>query len=432
VHSEEGRILAPGEILFFPTHKSGQKGIYSSARQIFFDNLGSNREFIDERGQYSDWALVRLNAPLGDEFGWMSIADTQVTRGGVTLAGFSGDYNEGQTAGIHAGCSINEVRERGVVVHDCDTTAGSSGSALFRVRGSDYQIIALNSAESADPTTGMRYSGPVDYSPEVAFNMAVKTDGFSDLVRELRAVDTGKDDAFVTICNYNPTSARFALAFPSRNDWRTGQASLDPHECIEAIVSDSGDLDVYLRDFNASNSAQNDRTFCVSGDGGPVDGAGGPCANRARFVPFRKITAHAGQLNVHFLEAGKVGREEGAAAAGHAGAATETNICNRSVNNVSAAYAWVEHDGIVSRGWLKLEPGSCSTARLPNGYSGDLAVHGQAPYGYYGRDVPICVDGVSKFEIRDAGRTCSGKNLGAVPFSIMRVFPGQQNVWTFR
>ena len=76
VHSKEGRKLAPSEILIFPTHKSGQKGIYSAARQIFFDNLGANREFIDEQGQYSDWALIRLNSPLGDEFGWMSVTDT--------------------------------------------------------------------------------------------------------------------------------------------------------------------------------------------------------------------------------------------------------------------------------------------------------------------------------------------------------------------
>ena len=63
---------------------------------------------------------------------------------------------------------------------------------------------------------------------------------------------------------------------------------------------------------------------------------------------------------------------------------------------------------------------------------GDFAAHGESMDAYYGRDVELCVDSVDSFELQNADELCSGEDQEFVSFSIMRVIPGQREVWNFR
>ncbi|MBE9540478.1 MAG: DUF1036 domain-containing protein [Proteobacteria bacterium] len=425
VHDEDGRILAPEEITFYPDHRQERPGISSGARQIFLDNLGAARQFSNEREQYADWALIRLNVPLGDQFGWMSVVDTYVA-GQVTLAGFSGDYNEGETAGIHQGCAITEIHEDGIVVHDCDTTAGSSGSALFQVRGDDYQIVALNSAESSNPMTGMRYSGSVEYSSDVAYNVAVKTDGFSDLLTRMRVQGAGGDDAYLTVCNYNDnvSSVELAIEYVDQ-ELELLQLPIGPWDCVEQQVSDSGDTEVLVHDYYADDSSHNDEYLCVTSKGELQKSVSDSCAADVQRLPFARVTAYSHQVNLHFQAAASEHEEENPVS-------TEVDLCNQTEGAIAAAYAWIVEDSPVSQGWVNLEMGQCSSISLPDNYMGDFAAHGESVDAYYGRDVELCVDSVDSFELADADELCSGENQEFVNFSIMRVIPGQREVWNFR
>lgn len=55
----------------------------------------------------------------------------------------------GETAGAHLKCSIlGELKDdKEVLVHDCDTTGGSSGGPILAVIDGEYYVVALNSAE---------------------------------------------------------------------------------------------------------------------------------------------------------------------------------------------------------------------------------------------------------------------------------------------
>ncbi len=100
----------------------------------------------------ADWAILKLDRPLGDTFGYLGWVDLDFTQqqvvnavdGKIRIAGYAGDFptaqlrefgEAGDTAGQHDGCSIIEGHDRGqlagLIFHACDTNPGSSGSALI-------------------------------------------------------------------------------------------------------------------------------------------------------------------------------------------------------------------------------------------------------------------------------------------------------------
>jgi V8-like Glu-specific endopeptidase/pimeloyl-ACP methyl ester carboxylesterase len=113
-----------------------------------------------------DWALLKINKPLGEKYGYLGWRDLNFSEQPVLdfmnkqvrLAGYSGDYpnekqrlssklrgQEGETAGVHLGCSINGLSKDGVIIHDCDTMGGSSGSSMVaRFDDDNYYVIGLH------------------------------------------------------------------------------------------------------------------------------------------------------------------------------------------------------------------------------------------------------------------------------------------------
>ncbi|MEB3268549.1 MAG: trypsin-like peptidase domain-containing protein [Leptolyngbya sp.] len=114
-----------------------------------------------------DWALLRLNRPLGDTYGflgWRSLdfRDDDLltaTAGKVSIVGYAGDFPTerlrsfgapGETAGLSEGCSVLLVMPEGeladTLVHDCDTNAGASGGPILaRFDDGEYYIVGLHS-----------------------------------------------------------------------------------------------------------------------------------------------------------------------------------------------------------------------------------------------------------------------------------------------
>ncbi|MBR8838718.1 MAG: trypsin-like peptidase domain-containing protein [Stigonema ocellatum SAG 48.90 = DSM 106950] len=120
--------------------------------------------------QMNDWAIMRINQPLGRKYGhlgWKSVPSAALikNRGKLFFVGYSGDFpdpskkgyefltaGKGWTASYQEGCSI--LREdSGVLYHDCDTAGGSSGGPIIGVIDGLPYIVALNNAERKNHVT---------------------------------------------------------------------------------------------------------------------------------------------------------------------------------------------------------------------------------------------------------------------------------------
>ena len=115
---------------------------YSPTVSVRETQLGTNN-YDDEPG--NDWALVQLAEPVGDIVGSFKLADNSVISNNYTLAGYSGDFRSGRTAGVHIGCNIlGALNSHGIVLHDCDMTKGASGAGIWKLENSHAYIYALN------------------------------------------------------------------------------------------------------------------------------------------------------------------------------------------------------------------------------------------------------------------------------------------------
>ena len=150
------------KIYFLPNLINGRLRTKTDAAGVKNVLTGTNSP--DDRPD-SDWAILELDKPLGEKYGflkWRSVplAILQRYKNGLAVAGYSGDYPDpkafqelgagrGLTAGVHLKCSVLGESE-GMLVHDCDTNSGASGSALISKIDGVYQIVGLHAAGRRD------------------------------------------------------------------------------------------------------------------------------------------------------------------------------------------------------------------------------------------------------------------------------------------
>jgi len=95
----------------------------------------------------NDWALLRLDTKLGDSQGWFATRkvtiDVMKSTDG-TLVGYSTDFRNGNTAGVHRNCRITKQYRTNFFLHNCDSTRGSSGGPIFAYWNNEPTIYALN------------------------------------------------------------------------------------------------------------------------------------------------------------------------------------------------------------------------------------------------------------------------------------------------
>jgi V8-like Glu-specific endopeptidase len=155
---------ASQKILFLPNVINGKVADESDIAQVQNVVYGTDFTKTKLENQTDDWALLKLDKPIGLKYGylgWKSLPSSTLTknRNKYIFVGYSGDFpntnkekyrfftaGKGWTASVQQGCSI--VGEEGnVLLHDCDTTGGSSGGAIIGVIGNQPYIIGLNNAE---------------------------------------------------------------------------------------------------------------------------------------------------------------------------------------------------------------------------------------------------------------------------------------------
>lgn len=171
VLDEKTKQVTTNKIRFRPNLIDGQAPAAAFATKIVPGTTDPQRD----RG--NDWALLVLDQPLGETYGWLDfvvadLSDLDSIKGEIILAGYSSDFpkdNPAETAGVHKGCSIRGfVPQPGVVSHDCDMMAGASGGPMFVIfqEGNKLNavIIALNAAERVSPAG----KNPPEFTRETA------------------------------------------------------------------------------------------------------------------------------------------------------------------------------------------------------------------------------------------------------------------------
>jgi protease YdgD len=110
-----------------------------------------------------DWAFLLLKRDLGTRYGTLGVhtlteKDVARIRAGtfslVLQAGYPWD-TANRLLG-HIGCRVVAVRDDDSILHQCDTTQGDSGSAIFMVDQGQFSVIAVDSQfyedDSGEPT----------------------------------------------------------------------------------------------------------------------------------------------------------------------------------------------------------------------------------------------------------------------------------------
>lgn len=130
----------------------------------------------------TDWALLRIDRPLGRTLGYHSVHDLSSEGEAVALAtpldqgGYSWDTGEHLSGNL--GCRIRTLYPDDTFAHECDTTRGDSGSPFLIRRGQGYAVIGVDSNFRSVE------SGPPDY-------IAVSASAFARHVADFIAGRTG-------------------------------------------------------------------------------------------------------------------------------------------------------------------------------------------------------------------------------------------------
>ncbi len=110
----------------------------------------------------TDWALLRIDRPLGARIGHVGVrglVETAGNRGalGTELyqAGYSWDTGEHLSGNI--GCHMVEVFNDNTMAHNCDTTRGDSGSPFMVREGDQYFVVGTDSNFRSNPGGPMIY-----------------------------------------------------------------------------------------------------------------------------------------------------------------------------------------------------------------------------------------------------------------------------------
>lgn len=97
----------------------------------------------------TDWALLRLDQPLGDRLGFAGVQNLTgqgqraATAANLMQAGYSWDTG-GHLSG-NLNCHMIQVHNDNTFAHECDTTRGDSGSAFLIRNGASFDVVGVDS-----------------------------------------------------------------------------------------------------------------------------------------------------------------------------------------------------------------------------------------------------------------------------------------------
>jgi len=123
-----------------------------------------------------DWALLRIDQPLGDRLGFAGVQNLtgqgQQRAAAVDLmqAGYSWDTGGHLSGNLR--CRIVRTHADNTFAHECDTTRGDSGSAFLVRNGANYDVIGVDSNFRSNP------GGPFIYIAVSAASFANEVPNF--------------------------------------------------------------------------------------------------------------------------------------------------------------------------------------------------------------------------------------------------------------
>lgn len=129
-----------------------------------------------------DWALLRLDRPLGREHGFAGVRNltgegrAAARAADLYQAGYA--WDTGDTLAANVRCHLAEVFADNTFTHECDTTHGDSGSALLARSDRGFDVIGVDSSFRSNP------NGPFLY-------VAVSAASFQAVVADFVAGRTG-------------------------------------------------------------------------------------------------------------------------------------------------------------------------------------------------------------------------------------------------
>ncbi|MGZ3699949.1 MAG: trypsin-like serine peptidase, partial [Bdellovibrionota bacterium] len=145
-----------------------------------------------ERGQ--DWAIGRLDRPLGNSRGWLGIKELDLSQDLMDpkyyMGAFEPDFDRAKVMAWEGGCQFTAMHEAdSTVLHNCDGTRGSSGAPIFYYEdvqnpGTSNYMVALQVGEYRDGGEASLIGIP--YTDAHA-NVAVPVSAFHWKLTELKA-----------------------------------------------------------------------------------------------------------------------------------------------------------------------------------------------------------------------------------------------------
>ncbi|WP_238934928.1 trypsin-like serine peptidase [Maricaulis parjimensis] len=131
----------------------------------------------------TDWALLKIDTPLGAQLGHVgvrglvdAVGSRTALRTDLYQAGYSWDTGTHLSGNI--GCHMVNVYDDNTMAHDCDTTRGDSGSPFMVREGDEYFVVATDSNFRSNP------NGPMIY-------IAARSDRWAQYVEDFAAGEIG-------------------------------------------------------------------------------------------------------------------------------------------------------------------------------------------------------------------------------------------------
>jgi len=146
----------PDSFHFVAEYEKGRNGAHTKVSSYAL-NDGPPSAATKKTPLEQDWAIATLDAPLGDKYGFLQLAqfnagdlDKYQKEGAIFIqAGYSKDISHILT--VHDDCEITGARNNGknngtVLIHRCDATNGDSGSPILVRMGEEYRLIGIHVA----------------------------------------------------------------------------------------------------------------------------------------------------------------------------------------------------------------------------------------------------------------------------------------------
>lgn len=143
VHTE-GRVVAGGEFVAEAGGATARTVAYYVDPNFDYQRFNTTNEING-----LDWALLRIDQPLGDTLGFASVGAlnsniASARAAELYQAGYAWDTGRRISAAV--GCHVVALYSNNTFSHECDTTRGDSGSSLLIRNGATFEVVGVDSS----------------------------------------------------------------------------------------------------------------------------------------------------------------------------------------------------------------------------------------------------------------------------------------------